>query len=413
MAPPSVARSLLFGGLLLGVLFAASVLVDRAVGALGLAGAGPGRATHPPGMSVRRESLEFTYDFRTNSQGLRSPEIPLAKPAGIRRLLVIGDSFVEGEGVTDDARFTSHLERALSTAGRIEVINGGLSGTAPLEYGRMFLSVGLKYDPDALLICLFANDVFGTPAEATPRELVGVRPPPAGVRGAVYGLWPAAYTMVRELRDGWERRRSDAAWNADIMGAITQAALARGLTGEQIATWRSSLPRDVVEATQARRFNGTILWHGLVNPTYWTDSLDLGTARAEEKWRAMIALVTEIVQQARRRGIRPAVVFLPDDHQYDPARHRAGGRSVWREVGVTVREAWLHDDTEVQRRLVDWSRAHRVPFLDLTPALRRSLNDGAALTYRLDGHWTPAGHRVAADVIEDWIRRERVFDGSN
>ena len=53
-----------------------------------------------------------------------------------------------------------------------------------------------------------------------------------------------------------------------------------------------------------------------------------------------------------------------------------------------------------------------VPFLDLTPAFRVSSKTGARLNFARDGHWNPAGHRVAADAIEAWLERESLSVGN-
>src|SRR5688572_5440396 len=56
----------------------------------------------PANANVRHQSTEFDYQFVTNSLGLRGPERPLAKPAGARRAVVLGDSLVAGYGVANE-----------------------------------------------------------------------------------------------------------------------------------------------------------------------------------------------------------------------------------------------------------------------------------------------------------------------
>ena len=55
------------------------------------------------------------------------------------------------------------------------------------------------------------------------------------------------------------------------------------------------------------------------------------------------------------------------------------------------------------------ARLHRLlderglEYLDLTSALRDGAKDQPRLYYARDGHWTPDGHRVAAEAIADWL----------
>src|SRR5262245_14206914 len=76
-------------------------------------------------------SLRGGAECVTNSRGLREEELPLAKPPGTCRVLVLGDSTALGFGVPVAARFSDQLELLLNRdhAGtRFEVINAGVPG---------------------------------------------------------------------------------------------------------------------------------------------------------------------------------------------------------------------------------------------------------------------------------------------
>jgi lysophospholipase L1-like esterase len=79
------------------------------------------------------------------------------------RILVLGDSFVEGRHVKTESLFTSRLEKKLTSDGqKIEVINGGVPGTGtPYQYvlWKEFLEPNVKIDQ--LVLCLFmGNDLI-------------------------------------------------------------------------------------------------------------------------------------------------------------------------------------------------------------------------------------------------------------
>src|SRR5882724_1501880 len=79
------------------------------------------------------------------------------------RILVLGDSFVEGRQVKTESLFTSRLEKKLTRDGKgIEVINGGVPGTGtPYQYvlWKEFFQPNIKIDH--LVLCFFmGNDLM-------------------------------------------------------------------------------------------------------------------------------------------------------------------------------------------------------------------------------------------------------------
>lgn len=390
-----------------------SLLLDRLLLLLGFPSHPPVSYCNPAGLDELRRNIEFNYRFTTNSQGVRYDDIPLAKPAGSWRVLVVGDSFVEGVGVDVAARFTERLQGSFRGNGRqVSFINGGLAGTGPLDYGRVFLKVGLKYNVDGLLIVLYANDIADTPPAATPLDMTSETPvdmyPDADYtlwHRAIQHLWPRAFTQLRLLRTSREYREKTRP--RDFVQAVSAAAARAGVTQEQIERWKMSLPADLVTAFHKGMFNGSILSKGLLYPTHWTDSLDVDTPLAERKWRAMASILSAIVTAARSRGLEVGVVFVPVSFQYDPASH--GESNPWIRTGTVIRDAWLSGHTEVERRLEAWAKELAVPFLDLTDSLREAAKTRRDLTWPLDGHWTPEGHLVASRAMYQWMVTEHVF----
>src|SRR5678815_4767471 len=56
---------------------------------------------HIPGASAWVREPEFTTYLRFNRHGLRGPEIADPKPVGLRRVLLLGDSFLEAKQVAE------------------------------------------------------------------------------------------------------------------------------------------------------------------------------------------------------------------------------------------------------------------------------------------------------------------------
>lgn len=95
-----------------------------------------------------------------NSKGLRDREYDYEKPAGTRRILVLGDSYTWGYGVRNDEIYTEFLERRFEKEGRSwEVINSGVSGYGTDQEFLWFKTEGVKYQPDLVILAFFVlND---------------------------------------------------------------------------------------------------------------------------------------------------------------------------------------------------------------------------------------------------------------
>jgi hypothetical protein len=86
---------------------------------------------------------------------------------------------------------------------------------------------------------------------------------------------------------------------------------------------------------------------------------------------------------------------------YNPGQH--GEKNPWIITGAEIDKRWLTEDTEIQIRLRQWTKENDVPYLDLTPILRKVIQSNQSLNYELDGHWNNLGNQVAAKAIESWL----------
>lgn len=97
-----------------------------------------------------------------NSRGLRGPEVPLAKPAGTRRVLLVGDSTVFGVLVSDTDTFAARLEGALQRVDPgIHVLNGAAPGWSSWQARRALETGLLDYEPDLVVIATLWSDAQG------------------------------------------------------------------------------------------------------------------------------------------------------------------------------------------------------------------------------------------------------------
>ena len=130
-------------------LFAPQALMPRYV----CAGENGIRANEP-NKNYWHSAPSFHINIRTNAKGVRADrDIPYEKPKGMKRILILGDSYGIGYGVNVEDTFAMVLERTLNKPETpCEVINLSVSGFGSAEELIMLKTEGLKYHPDLAII---------------------------------------------------------------------------------------------------------------------------------------------------------------------------------------------------------------------------------------------------------------------
>jgi hypothetical protein len=109
---------------------------------------------HPANSEIMLAKSCFSISMKSNSYGFRDKE--RKKSSSQKRVVVLGDSFVEGYGVEQQRRFTDLLEQRTG----IPHLNFGISGNfGSTQYWQAYEHVASEFDHDAVIVCLLpAND---------------------------------------------------------------------------------------------------------------------------------------------------------------------------------------------------------------------------------------------------------------
>ncbi len=102
----------------------------------------------------------FGWHIVTNDLAMRSPPITLAKPAGVRRIEVLGDSISFGWGVNQEQTFEAELQKLFerSAPGKYQVLNLAVSGYNTQDEVNLFLHRGALMEPDLIVLGYCLND---------------------------------------------------------------------------------------------------------------------------------------------------------------------------------------------------------------------------------------------------------------
>ena len=119
-----------------------------------------------PGSLYRVHMPNRTVELRFNSEGLRdAASHPVPKPAGVFRILLVGDSFTMGAANQYDEIWPVLLERRLSEKGfRVDIVKAGIESFDTGSELIMMHRLVPKYHPDLVLMAFLPNDIFDNKA---------------------------------------------------------------------------------------------------------------------------------------------------------------------------------------------------------------------------------------------------------
>lgn len=118
-------------------------------------------------------AMTFGKPLTINSVGHRiQREYVPDKPAGVKRILVLGDSYAWGYGVADDDVFSEVLQDRLDQRDLAwEVINTGVSGWGTDQQYLYLKQEGMAFAPDIVVLAFFIGNDIDNNVAATQYEL--------------------------------------------------------------------------------------------------------------------------------------------------------------------------------------------------------------------------------------------------
>ena len=303
---------------------------------------------HIPGRQGWYRSSEVSVFITINSHGLRDSEHGYDKPEGTCRVLLLGDSFVEGMQVPLAQTVGRQLEGLLNGPGRtsFEVINGGVAGFGSDRELLFYQAEGRAYHPDLVALFFFRNDPF----DNTSSPYASIGPRKLRTLAASPEENPGLAAMARSWL--WDRfitvRLGALAW-VRIGGLVHPGPPS---TGEPDSVYRVPVPADV-----------------------------------EAAWNLTLARLQELQDAVEEDGAQLILVDVPDVQSLGPIRSEPG-----------------YSMDQVSLRLGEIADGLGIAYLDLLPAFSAQEElTPATLYWPKDEHWTSAGHRLAAQIVSEQL----------
>jgi lysophospholipase L1-like esterase len=109
---------------------------------------------------VKTAEGKKSWRLATNSAGFRGPEIAMPKPPGVRRTLLLGDSYTLGWAVDGNETLAAQLRAVVRRRGakRDEVVNLGVSGYNTVQEAALLDEEMARLEPDLVVLSYVMND---------------------------------------------------------------------------------------------------------------------------------------------------------------------------------------------------------------------------------------------------------------
>jgi len=286
---------------------------------------------------------EWSIEIHTNSNGMRGlREYSRDKPAGIMRILSLGDSFVFGWGVKDNETFSSYLEQSDPS---LEVLNLGVPGYGLDQILLCFREIGRQFNPDLVFVSIFPED-----------------------------FWRAT------------RSFADTGYAKPYFTLSGKNLLLHNVPTQQPFALKYNQFPDLIKSTQIEDFfERSILYH-LLRKGIIRVGKDLGWVDPDstDEWVLGRELLKTLITDIKANGAQAILVIVPPDRWF-----RGPGQD-------SLKKSLLRFAEREQVPMIDLT-----PFF--FESIQQS--DITKYYIKDDGHWTAKGHQLAASILKNFIQR--------
>ena len=305
-----------------------------------------------------------------NSKGLRDREIDYEKPPGVRRAIVLGDSFAWGYGLKTEERFSNILDEMFTET---QVINMGVVGYSTDQECLLFEREGVKYQPELVILLIHDTDIFhnGLPAN------YGKKKPHFLLTGDNLNLRkiPVEAEKISRVREEKGEGKK-----IPPLRYIKKRFLARSRLYILISSRLKMMP-------PVKRL---LVKLKLVEPSRSVRDDVLLTA----------AIVERLRDKAGETGAENLLVLLVPSKDVINYHLPQGSRS----RRFRMKDTEIINREEAGRELVRNLRQKGIVVIDLTPEFTEIAKGGEKLYFENDNHWNRKANRIAAREIASFMR---------
>ena len=320
---------------------------------------------------------------KLNLYGFRDRTWPVKRTAA-RRVLVIGDSMVEGFLAEENQTIPHVLENLARKANEdVEILNFGVGGSGLVHYIPLVQDAVRIFKPDEIVFVLHANDLLGSPTFT--QDLVK---PTTDAKAT--GVWrPRTVDVMARIARGQAVPRRWHSKPFSFFPAVPDPANPWTQQGEAHAKF---VTPELAKAMRAGRFNPFNVGEVEGYEHYLRQPVDI------RPWFEFLK------QFLDGQGIAFSVTYVPQPSQ--TTDHYRQFKQSYCLPGVPSLTGAIYQQGAATA--ASHAASLGIPFLDLTPAIRDRESRGERNYWNYDEHMRPEGYAFAAEAIQQMRSKLRV-----
>lgn len=308
-------------------------------------------------------NYEFNSSAWGNSDGFRDDEFVREKAEDTKRIFLIGDSFVFGEGNNQNETIDRYLEKMLNSDPMIkyEVYNLGVGGTSPPEYystAERFKD----YSPDIIIVSLYVdNDII---YQITPNE--NIKNP----------ILRNSLNFIDSLKI--KKLYNTSVWRLTCMKKMRVDF---------------GIDKFYAEKMCKEEINYVVAFAGAAGDVHARYSSLAEFFKNDNTTKKILFDIKELYTDV------PFILLI------NPARFqvKTTGFTELNKLGFV----FSRNETigrEIQDEIISWAQSYNISYIDVLPGMKE--NSTAEYFYVIDDHYTNQGNHFVADAIYEKIQDE-------